>query len=78
MKPSNQIKIIEYLVKNHADLNARDKYGFTALHYAALTNNLEATKLLLEQDNINVNSRCMKKKISSFGHKWFKKCFCNK
>ena len=78
MKTNDQVKIIEYLIKSNADINARDKYGFTALHYAALTNNLEATRILLKQDNINVNSICMKKKISSFGHKWFRKYFCNK
>lgn len=41
-------KSIEYLIKRKANINAKDKNGFTALHAAVQEGNLDIIKLLLE------------------------------
>ena len=68
----NQIRLIEYLVSQNANINAKDAYGFTALHYAALTNNLRAAESLLRHENIKVNITCEKvrSKSAMFLSKW--------
>lgn len=39
------------------DVNAKDDYGRTALHYAARSNHRKAVKALLEAPGIDVNSK---------------------
>lgn len=39
--------VAEYLVQNGADVNARDKRGFSPLHFAAKTGNVDVLTLLL-------------------------------
>jgi ankyrin repeat protein len=69
--------LIEYFVSKNADVNAKDKYGFTALHYAALTNNLKAVEFLLQNDHIKVNIACEKAHSKSTKLKnWLKKHIC--
>ena len=74
IKQMNQTKIIEYLMDKNVNVNARDIYGFTPLHYAALTNNLVAARFLLEKKEIKVNKICEKKNY--FGN-LFQKYLCN-
>ncbi len=40
--------IAEVIIKSGANLNFKDVYGFTALHYCAKMNNIEIAKLLIE------------------------------
>lgn len=40
--------MIEHLIKRGVEVNARDCYGYTPLHYAARSKNSEAIKLLLD------------------------------
>ena len=46
--------VILYLVKKGADVNVRDKYGLSPLHYAAMRGNEEATKELLSCSGIDL------------------------
>ena len=43
-----KIQTIDYLLKNGADVNAKGRFGNTALHFAANDYNLEIIKLLLD------------------------------
>jgi ankyrin repeat protein len=38
---------VESLIANGADVNARERYNRTALHFAALTGNLDVVELLI-------------------------------
>jgi ankyrin repeat protein len=44
---------VHELVQNGADINFKGKNGYTPLHYAIETENLEVIKLLICKDNIN-------------------------
>lgn len=44
----NNIEIIEFLLKNNADLNIKNEVGNTALHNAVMQENLSIVSLLLE------------------------------
>ncbi|MCR4556007.1 MAG: ankyrin repeat domain-containing protein [Alphaproteobacteria bacterium] len=45
---NNNIEIIEFLLKNNADLNIKNEVGNTALHNAVMQENLSIVSLLLE------------------------------
>lgn len=44
---NNDIKVIEFLIKNGADLNYKNKYGTTALMASAFLGHHDAVKLLI-------------------------------
>lgn len=53
---SEDESLITFLVQTHtADVNIRDHYGMTPLHYAASKGNLTAVKELLQCDQIAVD-----------------------
>ena len=55
----NQLTKIKFLLKLGLDINEKNEYGYTALHYAAMNNCLEVVKFLIENGaNINL---CNKK-----------------
>eukprot|EP00795_Rhopilema_esculentum_P017434 gene17434-9036_t len=49
--------IILYLLKNSADINARDYYGATPLHYAAQRGNLMSVNELLTKQSIDIEAK---------------------
>ena len=49
--------IILYLVSQSADVNVKDDYGLTPLHYAAMRGNAMAAKDLLSCPAINIEVR---------------------
>ena len=55
---SNQYTCIDYLINKGANVNAQDSYGLTALHYAAIKDNFEGAKHLIEKSvNIEIHVR---------------------
>ncbi len=50
------LKRVQKLLEAGADVNQRDNTGFTALHWAAMTNKLEVAKLLLRK-KADINAR---------------------
>ena len=50
--------LISYLVQHKADVNARDDYLMTPLHYAASKANLTAVKELLQFDGVKIDVSC--------------------
>lgn len=44
----NFSQVVEFLIGHQIDIDARDKNGFTALHFAALTNSAICARLLVE------------------------------
>ncbi|XP_064648007.1 transient receptor potential cation channel subfamily A member 1 homolog isoform X2 [Lineus longissimus] len=55
--PSKQIQsIIRYLVKKAADVNHKDEYGLTPLHFAAMKGNEIAASELLGINNIDIEA----------------------
>ena len=53
-KKPQDASIILYLLENNANINARDYYGATPLHYAAQRGNVVAVKELLSDPNIDI------------------------
>ena len=49
--------VILYLAGQGADVNARDKYGLTPLHYAGMRGNDDAALDLLQLSNTNLEVR---------------------
>jgi uncharacterized protein len=49
-------QVLQTLIAAHADLRAHTKRGFTALHFAARTGDLESTRILLDA-GVDVNIR---------------------
>ena len=56
-KKPHDTSIILYLLENNANINARDYYGATPLHYAAQRGNVIAVKELLSDPNIDIEVR---------------------
>lgn len=52
---ANRYETVNYLVTNEANCLAKNKQGFTALHYAALNNDLPMIKLLVRVGNMKVD-----------------------
>lgn len=51
--------LIAFLVNTHsAEVNVRDHYGMTPLHYSASKGNLTAVKELLQCEGIGVDVSC--------------------
>ncbi len=46
---SGIIDQVKYLIRNGANIKAKDKRGLTALHYAVLSDNIKMVKLLIEK-----------------------------
>ena len=57
--------ILRYLLEQRANVNAKDFYGSTPLHYAALRGNVTAVKMLLGQKTISLEVSCEFKRIIS-------------
>lgn len=53
---ANQSSVIHFLIKRGADINERDTYGQTALHYAAMRGNEVAVKELLSYKNLRIEA----------------------
>jgi ankyrin repeat protein len=56
---SNEPKILEMFLnhKRKPDVNLRNKYGATAVHYCAVNDNLECVEILLK-NNARLCERC--------------------
>ena len=50
-----RVEKVERLLARGAPVNWRDSDGWTALHYACITNHVDVVKILTSQDNIDVN-----------------------
>lgn len=57
------LKRIQKLLDSGADVNQRDTTGFTALHWAAMTNKQEVAKFLI-QKKADINAREFQYKLS--------------
>lgn len=55
MKYEKVKEFLSYLISLRVDLNARDKWNFTALNYAAIKNNFILAKLLIENNLHTLN-----------------------
>jgi hypothetical protein len=57
------LKRVQKLLDSGVDVNQRDKTGFTALHWAAMTNKQEVAKFLI-QKKADINAREFQYKLS--------------
>jgi ankyrin repeat protein len=48
--------IVDFLIKNGADVNKKDNFCNTPLHYAVISNDISTLKILLSQ-NVEINSK---------------------
>ncbi|XP_043192938.1 transient receptor potential cation channel subfamily A member 1 homolog isoform X2 [Amphibalanus amphitrite] len=55
--PEQEETVIDVLVDNGADVNAKDVYGLTSLHYAAMRGNDQAAQQLLQCSNVNPEAK---------------------
>ncbi|MGI2299055.1 ankyrin repeat domain-containing protein [Candidatus Cardinium hertigii] len=53
---NSDIELVNYLLKNGANINQRNDYGHTPLYSAAKEGNIEIVKVLLKDENIDVNA----------------------
>ena len=56
IKDYNEVPLIPKLISEGVELKARDRYGFTALHWAAQEGNFDSVKALLDSQTNVVNS----------------------
>lgn len=49
------LKIFKQVLKVTQNVNSQDKNGFSALHYAALANNISIIKALIQKKGVNVH-----------------------
>lgn len=54
---SGNLELISFLIDQGLDVNEIDGTGWTPLHFAAEKNQLEATKLLIENTRVNINCK---------------------
>lgn len=54
---AGQNNIVNYLIGAGADVNMRDDFGMSALHYASNENHVAIVLRLLQQDNLDLNLR---------------------
>ena len=55
---SHNLKIVRLLLKNKAEIDVKDRLGFTPLHWASMCRNLEIVRLLLKnRAEVNVKDR---------------------
>ncbi|XP_046595287.1 uncharacterized protein LOC107220356 isoform X2 [Neodiprion lecontei] len=59
---ANILEVVEWLLKQKADVNATDRDGNTPMHRAALTGQLVILKLLAGQRDADVTARCCERK----------------
>lgn len=52
--------VILYLARQGADVNNKDKYGLTPLHYAAMRGNEKGVGELLDSKGIDIEVRVLK------------------
>jgi uncharacterized protein len=51
----NNIELLDWLIKNGANINHQDRNGYCALHFAGQQKNLDSAKLLIDKGaNINL------------------------
>ena len=55
----NMASTAKFLLEKGADPTRKNKYGTTALHFAARTGNVALTWALLNSPNVNVNETCV-------------------
>ena len=53
---NNNVKIVELLLNNHANINIQSQYGDTAFSWACYNGNLDIAELLLKND-ASVNAK---------------------
>ncbi|CDG49936.1 Ankyrin repeats-containing protein [Cardinium endosymbiont cBtQ1 of Bemisia tabaci] len=53
---NSDIELVKYLLKNGANINQRNDYGDTPLYSAGREGNIEMVKVLLKDENIDVNA----------------------
>jgi len=52
--------VVSYLLQQHANINARDSIGWTALHHAVYSNDLAMVELLLDKGAVRNHGAGMK------------------
>ena len=64
MITQDTVEVVKLLVR-YCDVNVRDKYASTPLHFCAMRGNVTAARTLLQQQNIIVNVSYISKRMSS-------------
>ncbi len=49
------------LILKGANINQQDEMGFSSIHHAAANNNYEATQILIQNENMNLEVRIFNK-----------------
>ncbi|MCW8963480.1 MAG: ankyrin repeat domain-containing protein, partial [Gammaproteobacteria bacterium] len=61
-----QLRVVSYLLQQHANINALDSIGWTALHHAVYSNDLAMVELLLENGAVRNHGAGMKNVTPTF------------